>query len=58
MKIPVSKLVGEPCKIEQTAWQNQSHVTKIGSATVRVNGALNIKKLIKRKCLKLNQPPF
>jgi hypothetical protein len=38
-KIPISKSVGEPGKIGQTAWQNQSDVTKIGSATVRVNGA-------------------
>jgi hypothetical protein len=29
-KIPISKLVGEPGKIRQTAWQNQSDVTKIG----------------------------
>ncbi len=41
-KIPISKSVGEPCKIGQTAWQNWSDVTKIGSATVRVNGALKI----------------
>ncbi len=39
-KIPISKLVGEPGKIGRTAWQNQLDVTKIGSATVRVNGAL------------------
>ncbi len=31
-KIPISK-------IGQTAWQNRSDVTKIGSATVRVNEA-------------------
>jgi hypothetical protein len=39
-KILFSKLVGEPGKIGQTAWQNQLDVTKIRSATVRVNGAL------------------
>jgi hypothetical protein len=36
-KIPISKLVREPGKIAQTAWQNQSDVTKIGSTTVCVN---------------------
>jgi hypothetical protein len=39
-KIPISKSVGEPGKIRQTLWQNQPNVTKIGIATVRVNGAL------------------
>jgi hypothetical protein len=39
-KIPISKLVREPGKIGQTAWQNWSDVTKIGSATVCVNGGL------------------
>ena len=37
-KIPISKLVGEPGKIGHTAWQNWSDMTKIGSATVCVNG--------------------
>jgi len=41
-KIPISKLVGEPGKIGQTSWQNQSDVTKFRSATVRVNGALKM----------------
>jgi hypothetical protein len=41
-KIHISKLVGEPGKIGQTAWQNQSDVTKIGSTTVRVNEGLGI----------------
>jgi hypothetical protein len=39
-KILISISVREPGKIGQTAWQNQLDVTKIGSATVRVNGAL------------------
>jgi hypothetical protein len=38
-KISISKSVGEPGKIGQTAWQNQWHMTKIGCATVLVNGA-------------------
>jgi hypothetical protein len=38
-KIHISKLVGEPGKIGQTARQNWSDMTKIGSATVHVNGA-------------------
>ncbi len=29
-------------KISQRAWQNRLDVTKIGSATVRVNGALSV----------------
>jgi hypothetical protein len=35
------KSVGEPGKIGWTAWQNWSDVTKIGSATVRVNVRLH-----------------
>jgi hypothetical protein len=35
--IAISKSVGEPGKIGQTAWQNWSDVTKIGSATFCVN---------------------
>ncbi len=41
-KFPISKLVREPGKILWTAWRNQSDVTKIRSATVHVNGALEI----------------
>jgi hypothetical protein len=41
-KIPILKLVEEPGKIGQTAWQNRSDVTKIGSTTVRVNEGLGI----------------
>ncbi len=41
-KIPISKSVGEPGKIGQTAWQNWSDMPKIRSTTVRVNGALKI----------------
>ncbi len=42
-KIPISKLVGEPGKIGQAAWQNRSDLTKIGSTAVRVNGVrLNV----------------
>ncbi len=41
-KISVSKLVREPGKIGRTAWQNWSDMTKIGSTTVHVNGALPI----------------
>ncbi len=37
-KTPISKLVGEPGRFGQTTWQNQLDLTKIGSATVRVNG--------------------
>ncbi len=36
-KIPISKLVREPGKIGQSAWQNQSDMTKIRSATVRMD---------------------
>ncbi len=38
-KITISKLVREPGKIGRTAWQNQSDMTKIRSATDCVNGA-------------------
>ncbi len=38
-KIPISKLVREPGKIGQTAWQIWSDMTKIGSTNVHVNGA-------------------
>jgi hypothetical protein len=41
-KIHISKLVREPGKIGQTAWQNQSDMTKIISATDCVNGAYEI----------------
>jgi hypothetical protein len=37
-KILISKSVREPGKIGQTPWQNWSDMTKIGSATVNVNG--------------------
>ncbi len=42
-KIPISKLVREPGKIGQTASQNQCDVTKIGSATVHLNRALELR---------------
>ncbi len=48
-KIPISKLVREPGKIRQTAWQNQLDVTKIGSATVRVNEALGKEPIFTQK---------
>jgi hypothetical protein len=45
-KIPISKLVGEPSKIGCTACQNLSDMTKIGSATVHVNGAYEVKVMV------------
>ncbi len=41
-KIPISKLVAEPGKIRQTAWQIWSNMTKIRIATVCVNRGLEI----------------
>ncbi len=50
-KIPISKSVGETGKIGQTVWQNWLDMTKIGSATVYVNGALQTGPIGKLECL-------
>ncbi len=41
----ISKSVGDTGKIRQTAWQNQSDVTKIGSTTVCVIWALQVSQI-------------